>query len=265
MITQVNESELMQIDEVIGNNYFKCLYLYMDYKRYGTNDKNVKIWVQKSDNKIYTVILKYYTGMHIFSTKIGYNVEELIDLINSENPAMICGEKILINCIERNMKNSTYESEYGWVRKLYKLNDCVNCDGIVANKNDFYSIAKLIYEDEDLGSSYKLEELANQMYERNKDGFSRNYVIKKDNKVVSHVATGAEYEKIAMISYVVTDKKYRHQGLATKLLNYTCKQLIEENKEIYLINYSKESSSLYDKIGFNICCEWGKLFLNLKK
>lgn len=264
MIRKVNENDFKTIDELIGDNYFKCLYLYMDYKEYGIKDSNIKIWVQEDGKSIYTVILKYYSGMHLFSNKIGYKIEEIIALINKENPTMICGEKKVVQNIEKNLKNPNYKSEYGWVRKLEKLKSEKEGEGIKANEDDFYTIAKLIYEDEDLGRSYKLEELASQMYQRYIDGYTRNYVIKKDNKVVSHVATGAEYENIAMVAYVVTDKEYRNQGLASKLLTYICKQLLKENKEIFLINYSNESSNLYDKIGFNISCEWGKLFVNLK-
>lgn len=264
MIRPVNQSDLKKIDKLIGNEYFKCLYLFMDLKKYGIKDENVKIWIQEEKKNIYTVILKYYSGMHLFSNEIEYKIEEVIDLIDKENPSIICGEKNVIQNIENNLRNPNYKSEYGWVRKLNKIKSEKEGEGVKAKKDDFYTIAKLIYEDEDLGSSYKLDELANQMYQRFIDGYTRNYVIKKDNKVVSHVATGAEYRNIAMVAYVVTDKEYRKQGLASKLLIYICKQLMKENKEIFLINYSRESSILYDKIGFDISCEWGKLFLNMK-
>ena len=39
---------------------------------------------------------------------------------------------------------------------------------------------------------------------------------------------------------------------------------MHEVKNVYLINYSNESTKLYDKIGFKICCEWGKLYKDLK-
>ena len=39
----------------------------------------------------------------------------------------------------------------------------------------------------------------------------------------------------------------------------------KENKDVFLINYSTESTALYDKLGFEQCCEWGKIFLDSNK
>ena len=54
-------------------------------------------------------------------------------------------------------------------------------------------------------------------------------------------------------------------GLATKLCAKLCSDLQRENKEIFLINYTKESTKLYDKLGFDISCEWAKLYINLRE
>ena len=68
-----------------------------------------------------------------------------------------------------------------------------------------------------------------------------------------------------MLAYVITDPEYRGKGLARKVCEKVCKDVIDEGKKVYLINYSKESTALYDKIGFKICAEWAKMFINLKK
>lgn len=253
------------IEEYIGDNYYKCLYLYLDLKKYGFSNTNINTWMQVKDNKeITTVILMYYTGMHVFSLKHDYDVQELCEFIREEKPAIICGEKVIISNIYNNLGIADYNVEFGWVREL---NSIVTFDKEwveKAKEEDFYKIAKLLYEDEDLGSSYKLEELKNQMYERNKEKYARNYIIKDENEIICHAGTGAENEKVAMLSYVITNPKYRNKGYAKKICSAVCEDLIKEKKKVYLINYSTESTALYDKIGFKICSEWGKIFLNLK-
>ena len=37
--------------------------------------------------------------------------------------------------------------------------------------------------------------------------------------------------------------------------------LLDEGKKVYLINYTDESTGLYDKLGFEVSCEIGKLYL----
>lgn len=254
------------IEDYIANDYYKCLYLYLDFKKYKFSNPNVKTWIQKKDNIITSVILMYYSGMHIFSRKHDYDIQELKDFIIKKNPTMICGEKRTIIELYNELKVKEYFLETGWVRKLSNIEKVDRSNVEIAKENDFYQIAKLLYEDEDLGCSYKLEELKNQMIERNKEGYVRDYIIKNENGlVVSHAGTGAENDKVGMLSYVITDKNYRGRGYAKKLCSAVCEDLINEGKEIFLINYSSESTALYDKIGFKICCEWGKIFLNLKE
>lgn len=266
MIKKVKEEDLNKIDLFIGNEYYKCLYLYLDMKKYGITDENVKIWTQLDEkNKIITVILKYYSGMHIFSKNIKHKINEIIDLIKNEKPTMICGEKGIIKEISLNLDDERYESEYGYVRKLSTLKVKRSEEVKPAEEQDFIEIAKLLYEDEDIGSSYQLKELADQMLTRLKEGYARNYIIRKDNKAVAHAGTGAEYKNISVMSYVVTNKEFRKMGLATKVCATLCQDLLAEGKDVYLINYSNESTKLYDKLGFEVCCEWGKLFINLKK
>ena len=262
-----NEQELIDVENYIGKEYHKCIYLYLDLKKYGIFNENIKTWIQYNENgEITAVILKYYTGLHIFSKEQNYNVEELKKLILQEKPTMICGEKIIISTLYNSFEKSKYSIETGWVRKLSEIESFDRSDVELASEDDFSGIAKLLYEDEDLGSSYEYEELRQQMIERNKEGFVRNYVIKDLNKsVISHAGTGAENDKVAMLSYVITDPKHRGKGYAKKLCCAVCEDLIKEGKNVFLINYSKESTALYDKIGFKICAEWGKMFLNLKE
>lgn len=255
-----------EIINYIGNDYNRCLYLYLDLEKYGLENKNVKVWVQRDVcSNISAVILQYYTGMHIFSKDYNYNTKELCYLINESNPSIICAEKKIIQDIFYEIKNDEYEIEFGWIRKLKKLHNYGRDGVILATKEDFKKIAKLLYQDDDIGSSYNLDNLQKQMYERNKEGFVRNYVIKDGNEVICHAGTGAENKKVALLNYVITAPNYRKKGLAKKICSALCEDLIKSNKDVYLVNYSKESTDLYDKIGFEISCEWGKLFKNLKK
>ena len=58
----------------------------------------------------------------------------------------------------------------------------------------------------------------------------------------------------AFVENVITDKNYRHKGLATKCLNYAKELAIKENcYKLMLLTGSKEESTLrfYEKAGYN--------------
>lgn len=264
MIIGASQNDYEKILKYIDDKFYKCIYLYLDLKQYGFENENVKCWIQIDNNVITAVVLKYYTGMHVFSNG-KYEINEIYNLIIQENPAIVCAEKCIIEDLSKKL-NDIYSEEYGWVRCLSKIKYESDEDVKQATKDDFKQIAQLLYEDDDIGSSYELDSLEKQLIERNEQKFVRNYVIRNHHgNVISHASTGAEDEKLAMLNYVITHPEHRNKGLAQRVCKVICAELIKEGKNVYLINYSNESTKLYDKIGFKICCEWGKLYKDLKK
>ena len=260
MLKRVEQRDVPLVKEYIGAEYYKCLYLYLDFVKYGLDNPNLKFWLDMENSKIKGIILKYYSGMHIFSKNKDCDYDEIKQLIIEEFPSVICAEKFLIENLSLLLKESEYLSEYGWVRVLSKHFNIENSNVELAREEDIESISKLIKNDP-MGEFYDLDELICQIKERDEDNFGRNYVIKEGNKIISNASTNAELEKIAVLSNVITHKAYRGQGFATKVCSKLCNDLIDEGKKVYLINYTDESTGLYDKLGFEVSCEIGKLYL----
>ena len=254
-------NNIVEILNYIGNEYNKCPYLYIDLIKYGFSNDNVKTYIQRNDNNIQSIVLCYHTGMHIFSKELSFNIDEIVNLIKEAKPTIICAEKEIIQKLSDKLKN--YSIKLGHVRELKKINNVQSIHEVTsATIDDIKDVAGLLNDDDDLGKPYKNDELYIQLIERNKDGFSRNYVIKENNKVVSHAATSGETEKMAILSGVITNPHYRKKGYASEVVSKLCFDLLSEGKRVFLINYTYESSKLYDKIGFEISSEFGKLVLN---
>lgn len=260
MLKKVEKGEECLIEEYIGDNYNKCLYLYLDFKKYGLTNDNIKSWVDIDNGEITSVILKYYSGLHIFSRDKNCDYDVLLDLILQEDPSIICAEKFLIENLSASFNSEEYGVNYGWVRELGKCYDSDNQCVQLATIDDYDEISKLILTDPAFNMYYTFEELKEQIEEQNENDYGRNYIIRKNDKIISHAATCAESNKIAVISHLITDEKYRHQGLATKVCSKLCNDVILEGKTVYLTNYSFESTALYDKLGFEPSCEIGKLY-----
>ena len=260
MIKKCNINDYDNVISYIGDDYYKCLYLYLDFKKYGFESEFVNIYFQVVDESISAIILTYYSSMHVFSKNNNIDYSELTSLVKDINPTMICGEKSIIENINKRIYDGHYKIEIGFVRSIKYINYDENLSISLAAESDFHRITELMMSDKGLSGAFSYNELYKQLLERNKEKFCRNYVYKIDGKIVAHICSGAEDEKYAILTDLIVDKDYRKRGIGKKICQDFCKLMIDEGKEVFLINYTKESGNLYEKIGFKKECEWAKLY-----
>ena len=152
-------------------------------------------------------------------------------------------------------------SEFGHIGEWVGNSAIVRKYHIVeAEDKDLPEVARMLYEDEDIGASYLYDDLLMQMRERLKEGFVRSYVIRKNGKAVAHVGTGAETKIACTIAYSITSPHYRGQGMACQLYDYACNQLKKEGKRIFSVYYPESAHQFHHKVGFVDICEFGKLY-----
>ena len=77
MITRCSKKDEAKILSYIGKDYPSCLYLYLDLKNYGFNSEIVDIYVQYEDDVITSVLLNYYSCLHVFSRENSFDAEEI--------------------------------------------------------------------------------------------------------------------------------------------------------------------------------------------
>ena len=265
MIIECKNNRKDEILSYIDKEYYKCLYLYIDMQQYGCLSEFTKTWIQEDNGEITAVMLAYHSAMHVYSKQLNFNVQELTRFLLEKNPSIICACAELIKLLEPQMSSNGFISEFGYIGKFIHFEpSSVICDIGLANKEDIIEIAKLLYDDDDIGSSYTMDDLVKQIEERLESGFVRSYVVKCDNHVVAHLGTGAEIDKLCTISYVITAPDYRGRGLSSSLFSYACNQLNSEGKEIFSVYYPENSRRLHHKMGFVDCCEFGKLYRNIQ-
>lgn len=264
MIVKCTNSDKHIIEEYIDKRYPECLYLYLDLKQYGVDSEYTSCWALKNGTNIEAIMLLYHTAMHLFSAYNNFNVHEILEFVKEHNPSIICASKKTIEKIDSELINCGYISEYGHIGKFSNIEKKSNVIPQQAVLEDIDEIARLLYEDDDIGSSYSFDDLKAQIKERLEENFVRSYVIKDKGHVVCHVGTGAEIDNVCTIAYCITDIKYRGKGLFSSLLSFACEELTKENKEIYSVYYPENSRKLHHKIGFVDYCECGKLFKNIE-
>ena len=264
MIKKSSSEAKKETFDYIGKDYAQCLYLYLDLLKYGFDSDITDIYVQSENGIIKSVMLKYYSCIHVYSRDNAFDAEELGLFIKENSFSMVycnaeTAKRIYDSLPETIHSKATITT--GWVAQIQKINKSPKGLAVNAKDKDFDQIVRLIYEDEDIGRSYNFDDLARQLKERNAEGYARNLVIKQDDLVIAHACTNAETESIAVVAELLVRKEYRRKGYASEIWRDLCKQLLSENKSVFSFYYSDESRNLHKHIGFTEVCEWAKIVI----
>ena len=264
MIIKCSKTDEKEILAYIGSSYPLCLYLYLDLLKYGLESDSVTVYIQTYRNRITSLLLKYYSCLHVFSRENKFNPKELaVFFCNNHFRMLYCtaetAERVYQAMPEAEKAGATITK--GWVAKIDKIDHEPRGLAVPAEKQDFGQIIRLIYEDEDIGRSYKLDELAKQLEERNQEGYTRNLVIKQGDLVIAHACTNAELNGIAVVAELLVREEYRKKGFASEIWRAICSRLLSEGNEVYSFYYTNESRTLHKHIGFYEVCEWAKVVI----
>lgn len=85
MINLCSNSKAEDILSYIGNEYYKCLYLYIDMQQYGCSSEFTKTWIQEDNGEITAVMLAYHSAMHVYSKQQNFDVQELTEFLMEKN------------------------------------------------------------------------------------------------------------------------------------------------------------------------------------
>lgn len=200
----------------------------------------------------------------MYSKDNDFSVQELKELLKSHSIKMIYCEKNTAEYIGDNCSCSErpFTITYGWVAEITNVEEKHRESVQLAAATDFKQIVQMIYGDEDIGKSYNKNELAEQLLQRFKEGYSRNYVIKKKDLVIAHACTNAEIDGVAVVAELIVNREYRGKGYALEIWRAICEKLLNEGKRVFSFYYSNESRNLHKKVGFHEICEWGKIVFN---
>ncbi len=249
-----NEKEIL---DYIGNSYGECLYLYVDLLKYGFQNENVNVWIQKNGTEIKALVLQYYTGVHVFSKDLEFDVVKVVDLLKKIRPSMICGMKWTLDKIKSYFKE--YELEVGIVGCLEELN-LFDTDGCYrADEGEIKELAELLAEDESLGKPYGFELLYKQLLERYHEDFGRNFIYRDNGKIVATASTYAEKGGVAVISGVMVHPEYRGKGLSKNVLSAICSDLKRDGFDVFSYYYIPSATRMHESVGFEAIGEWAKL------
>ena len=93
MIIECTNNKIETVFDYIGEDYGKCLYIFIDMKKYGLDDENFNVWIQYDNDEICAVISEYYGGVQIYSKDEDLIVEEIVDFIKQKETNVLFAVK----------------------------------------------------------------------------------------------------------------------------------------------------------------------------
>ena len=268
MINKSNIEDKTEITAYIGDMYYKSLYLYLNLDKYGFDSNEVKVYTQIIDGTITAVLLSFGKTLHIFSRDNNLNTSEIRNFIVNNCYSIICSDGTIANSLYDEYNKKDFSISIGSVLELKKISSSLKTSNNLtierAKENEFEKLVDFLISDEDKKKVYTKEGLFNQISSRNKEGYGRNYIAKENDSIIAHAGTGAENNNIAIVNSVLVEKNHRGKGYATTIVKKLCEDLILENKTCYLMVLEDKKKKLYQKIGFEKKCSYGKLIRNVK-
>jgi hypothetical protein len=259
----VDESMKSKISDYIAQDVFGALYLALNFERYGLENETITFWYSGQTDSISSVVMKYNQSIQMLSVNGDFPRNSFIELIHENNPSIVTGDEKNILILKDDLPNYTFEAGYVSVKdKNTEMFSDKSKEALVeiATLKDMGEIAELICSDRAFRSYSHIDQLEAELGERLKSGYSRNYVIRVDSKIIAHYATYAENKNIAVVSGVIVDDRYQGQRYSLAVSQKLFRDLLKEGKIICDVRYKDSKySSMLVKGGFKVKRNCAKL------
>lgn len=265
MIRKAVESDIDRIIAFLKEHLDQCVYLYIDISKYRLTNPNMVVWLDEDEaGEVKTVVMKYHTSITFFSLDPEH-MDGIAALIDEVKPNSVSSTRLLIEKI-MTMHSMRYQVSFGYVVRFTTYPDMGGSDMVeMATEDDMREIAELILSDEGIGSYYEMDDFENQLKERLRTGMGRNFIIRKDGKIIAHCAIYAELDDIAVGGGLIVHPDYRKDITYGIILDsYTTRKIVSENKLDYAFLNEKRMKAMV-RLGNTCVGEYGKLFVSLDR
>ena len=262
MIRKFESSDKQIIEQAAKKDIYQNVYFYIDSQAYGYDGENIKTVLVERDGEIRAVLYTYYTSLQFFAlNELNYKeLSEVSEYILQNRFKMVSGKYEIIEKICSAMPD-IYHKTKGF------LMSGENCVSSYSGRTKWAcpqqcdEIAELICSDKEIGGHYSVEELSDQLKDRMLNRGCRNLIITDGEKIISHMASYAEKNEIAVLGGLITHLDYRHDGLGRIVLMDLAKSFIDENRLPVLFVFDETLVNWYEGNGWEKMSECGKMEL----
>ena len=250
MIKECCAENIKYLKDIIKNDIYQNVYLYIDTSTYGFENQDIQTWIV-AENEIDTVIVyKYYNSFQLFqiSEPSDGNIKEICFLSEQNQIQMMSGCVNLIRRISNMLPR--WEKNEGIIMRAGEKAAKEDCEIFKASPEECLEIAELICADEGIGGHYSMELLEEQLKDRMLNWNCQNFVLRENGKIVSHMGTYADIDGIAVLGGLVTAPEVRGKGYGKRVLQSLTAQVLKEKKIPVLYCYEQDVMEWYQHLGW---------------
>ncbi len=227
------------------------IYMLGDLLMFGLEDQNVSFY---TDDTFSYVLMKYFNSFVLYSFNNFFDAYDIYLFLRTQKKnrfSCITGKQETLKKLSPYLKDYAKRETYILEKDLDVDLDMDLCQEEICkecSKEELLRFYLNIAEMQDKYSTYDEKSLMEI------DCFlktGRGYAVKRNNEIISSVATTAESEKYAMIINVATKKEYRNQKYIQHLLHELARDMRKIGKKKLFVYYENEiAGKVYRKAGF---------------
>lgn len=258
---KAENSVVKEICEYLRQDVGHCVYVYIDIAKYGLDNPNMSVWYDRDqEGDLNLVVMKYYDSISVYSRSRDWDIKPVCELIKKEQVGMVSGQSWIIEMLYP-VCGDNYDLEIGYEFQLTNFREFPDIAHIEEGTiGDTLEIAKLICSDQSIGGYYEIENLAGQLAERIETGIGRSLVIRnKEGKIIAHIATYAEFDKIATTAGLIAQADGSNIPYGTLLESRLVNDLLAEGFEIYTFVTEERRARFFRTMKCKELSRYGKM------
>ncbi len=251
LCTNDDKTELMEF--LLQNPTENCFFI-GDIENYDLEAEFINVWKFQANNKISSVLLRYYK-FYLIASGNDNDLNEISRIIEEDkNCITVSGTEKTIEKIARFLNFVKIKKTFLAELNQESFNEfpkrLVPQKATIDDIDDLFNFQKSIKE-------FSIDE-------RTRDSFGKDitantgkcYYIKEHNSIVSSATITAENSVNGMIIGVATAPQYRNKGYAQACVGELCMEMISSGKSVVLFYDNPGVGKLYKKIGFIDVGKW---------
>ena len=258
MIRKLTEEDNSNLMKLIMKEPEFNLYIIGDIENFGYSQDFLELFGEFDGNGVLSAVLVRYFSIFMVHAKDEFDIQGFINIIKSyDNVGMLVGKTEIVSKFEGTSLGLN-KCELHHFAVLKEINPSFKIDkDIIVKRAGIEDVERIVdlknrIAEFSNGSNNFKDILLNDL----KAGTAHGYYVEVDSNIVSYAQTSAENSMAAMVVSVMTDNKYRKNGLASACIEALCKDLIKHKKELCLFYRNPEAGAIYKRIGFKEIGLW---------
>lgn len=252
MLQRAHMQDEQIISEYIGEDFVNCIYLYMNFRRYGCSREEVPVYFALNRREeLQGVLLKYHDCLHIYAKGEREAAAPIAQAIADIHPRVIFVNESfsgkLADVLSQNYTAHRMPLMEKTYAPAYSLSEICK-----AKPEDLPEIAALLADDDVFKDSYgDKKALAREMAEREADRYGCTYLIRENGRVIWTSSVVAQADDAVIESLIWLAPEKRRQGLGKASVSALANRLIEQGKRVFLFPV-EQTIPIYESAG-SVC------------